>query len=282
MQRLSLALAVIAVVLAGGLAVSVYTRPAPGLDESQVRSIVSEMMTKADTEAELETAQVDPATIHPMIESYLMANPRLLERMSSKLQEQARAEEQEKAKAAIADMRDEIFNAPNQVVVGNPQGDVTLVEMFDYNCSYCRSAVSDMAELLETDPNLKVVLKEFPILSQDSVEAARVAVAASRKDIDYWDFHIDLFTSRGRVTKQAALDAAEEQGLSPVSLELEAQSEEISDVLQQSYTIADAIGTSGTPTYIIGNEVIPGAVGLEGLRDRIANMRECGSTTCES
>lgn len=283
MSRLTIALAALAVLLAGGLAASLYTRPAPGLGEADIRAIVSEMMAERDdASAQMDTAAVDPATIHPMIESYLMANPRLLERMSSKLQEQVQAEEQEKARAALAEMHEEIYRDPNHVVLGNPEGDVTLVEMFDYNCGYCRSAVADMAELLESDPDLRIILKEFPILSRDSVEAARIAVAANLKEIDYWDFHTDLFTGRGKVTKQAALDAAREQGLDPVNLELEAQSKTVSDVIQRSYDIAEAIGTTGTPTYIIGNEVIPGAIGVEGLRQRIANMRECGSTTCGS
>ena len=95
-------------------------------------------------------------------------------------------------------------------------GDVTLVEMFDYNCGYCRGALPDLATLIAEDPNLKVILKEFPILSKDSVDAARVAVLVAKSRVDYWTFHQALFSSRGQVTGETALDAAADLGLNPV------------------------------------------------------------------
>lgn len=284
MPRLTIALIATVALLAGGLATSIYLRPTPGLADADVRAIVSEMLSAEaakTAEEPVEVAEVDPATINPMIESYLLSNPRILERVSNALQADIRAEEIEQARVAIASMQQEIYDDPDHVVLGNPDGDVTLVELFDYNCGYCRSAVPDMAALIDSDPNLRVILKEFPILSQESVDAARVAVAAQKAGIDYWAFHTSLFTGRGKVTKQAALDAAEALGLNPVTLELEAQSDAVSAVIQRSYAIAQAIGTSGTPTYIIGDEVIPGAIGADALRERIENLRECGSTVCE-
>jgi len=279
MSRLTIALVAIIAVLAGGLATSLYSRAEPGLDEAGVRAIVTDVL--AETDKPVSVAGIDAATLHPMIESYLMANPRILERVSNALQAEVRKDEIMQSRAAIAAMQDQIYNNPNEIVLGNPQGDVTLVEMFDYNCSYCRSAMPDMAKLLDTDPNLKIILKEFPILSQESVEVARIALAAHQAGIDYWTFHTTLFTARGKVTKDTALDAAEAQGLSRVSLELDAQSDDINAIIQRSYEIAQAIGTTGTPTYLIGDEVIPGAIGIESLRDRIANMRACGSTVCD-
>jgi protein-disulfide isomerase len=178
-------------------------------------------------------------------------------------------------------MRDKIFNDPGQVVLGNPDGDVTLVEFFDYNCGYCRNALPDLATLLAEDPNLRVVLKEFPILSNESIDAARVAVLVGESDVDYWTFHEALFTSRGQVDKSVALLAAADLGLSSVSLELDMNSEAVANKIQTSYEIAKALNITGTPTYIIGNEVIPGAIGIDELKTRIANMRECGETLCE-
>ncbi len=216
-----------------------------------------------------------------MIESYLMGNPRILQDVSNALEAEIRAEEAETARVAIASMRDEIFNDPDSIVVGNPQGDVTLVEMFDYNCTYCRSALPDLAALIAEDPNLRVVLKEFPILSAESVDAARVAVLVGESDADYWTFHETLFTSRGQVNGEVALAAAEDVGLSRASLALDMQTDRVAQAIEKSYTIARALNITGTPTYIIGEEVIPGAIGLDELRLRIANMRECGKTLCE-
>lgn len=283
MTRPAIVFALIAALLAGGLAGSLLTRPAPSLSESDIRAIVSAAMADSGQQSgATAVADIDPATIHPMIESYLMANPSILERMSTALQAEQRAEDMERSRTALAGLQDEIYNDPDHVVLGNPDGDVTLVEMFDYNCGYCRGAVGDMVALLDSDPDLRIILKEFPILSQESVEAARIAVAAKRAGIDYLQFHTALFTSRGKVDKQAALDAAAAQGLNPVSVELAAQGKDVDAVIERSYQIAQAVGTTGTPTYIIGDEVIPGAVGLDGLKQRIANIRACGSTQCDS
>lgn len=281
MSRLTVSLIALVAILAGALATSLVTRPAPGLGEDDVRALVSEMMPVTSAEEAL-SGNVDPASIHPMIESYLLANPRILERVSVALDAEIRAEQIEKSQLAIATMEDQIFNAPDQIVIGNPDGDVTIVELFDYNCGFCRQAVAELATLIEDDPNLRIILKEFPILSQDSVEAARIGIAAHKAGINYWDFHTTLFSGRGKVTKASALAAAEAQGLNPIALELDAEGEDVSRIIEQSYEIAQALGASGTPTYIIGTEIIPGAVGLEALRERIANMRACGSTICNS
>lgn len=149
-------------------------------------------------------------------------------------------------------------------MLGNPNGDVTLVELFDYNCGYCRSALPDLATLMAEDPNLRIILKEFPILSQGSVDAAKVAVVVGRdKSVDYWTFHQKLFTSRGQITKDTALAAAKELGLNPVTVGLETEAPEIDRILARSFQIAQGLNVTGTPTYIIGNEVIPGAIGLD-------------------
>ena len=285
MSRLNLALVAAAGILAGALGFSVLNKPAAQTDEAAVRSIVTAMLTEYDARAEADrqsVAELDPATLNPMIESYLLANPRILERVSNALQTEMRTAQRAEAKAQIAALQDAIYNDPDHVILGNPNGDVTLVEMFDYNCGYCRQALPDMALLLAEDPNLKVILKEFPILSEESVVAARVAVAVSKTDVDYWAFHQALFTSRGQVTGDSALLEAEKLGLNRITLSLDMQSAEVTKVIERSYELAKQLNISGTPVYIIGDELIPGAIGLEELRTRIANMRACGSTECEA
>lgn len=282
MSRPVVLLSALVAILVVALATVMINRPATGIDESGVRAIVSEMLAnEANIERKLDTATIDPATIHPMVESYLLSNPRILERVSTALRTEIEAEERDRARIALAEIHDEIYNDPANIILGNPEGTVTIVEMFDYNCGYCRSAVPDMLALIESNPDVKVILKEFPILSQDSVDAARIAIAAAREGIDYMSFHMDLFSSRGKINKQAALDSAAKLGLNPISLELDAQSDEVGQVIERSYKIAQTVGTSGTPTYIIGSEIIPGAVGLAGLQSRVDNLRKCGDTVCD-
>ena len=290
MSRVTIALVAVSGILAGALGYSALNKPAPQTDSVAVQATIDQALSDydakrlaADTSAAptQDVAAISPDIINPMIESFLMSDPKILQRMSVALDTTLRSEERAQATTAIASMQEAIFNDPGQVVVGNPDGDVTLVEFFDYNCGYCRSALPDLATLLAEDPNLRVVLKEFPILSNESIDAARVAVLVGDADVDYWTFHEALFTSRSQVDKKVALAAAADLGLSPVGLELDMGTEAVSKTIQTSYEIAKALNITGTPTYIIGNEIIPGAIGIDELRSRIANMRACGQTQCE-
>ena len=253
--------------------------PAPMTDET-VRSLIAKALAERDANTRQSHAEIDAATLNPMIEDYLLSNPRILQRVSDALEIEIRKAKAEEARAAIAENEAAIFEDPDDIVLGNPNGDVTLVEMFDYNCGYCRQALPDLATLIAEDPHLRVILKEFPILSQESVDAARIGVLVGEADADYWAFHQKLFTSRGRVTREAALTAAKEIGLDPIDLELQMETPAVTAVLDKSYSLANALSVTGTPTYIIGDEIIAGAVGLEALRERIDNMRACGQTDC--
>ena len=255
--------------------------PAPLSDET-VRGLIAAALAERDANLQQSHAEIDPETLNPMIEDYLLGNPRILQRVSAALEQEIRTAEAEQARAAIAAMQSEIYDDPDHIVLGNPDGDVTLVEMFDYNCGYCRQAVPDLATLIAEDKNLRVILKEFPILSDNSTAAARIAVLVGGTDADYWSFHQKLFTSRGQIDEKAALAAAKEVGLNPLLLQLEATTPRVDAILDRTYALARTLGVSGTPTYIIGDEIIPGAVGLEQLRARIANMRACGKTLCET
>jgi protein-disulfide isomerase len=197
--------------------------------------------------------------------------------MNAALDQQTKADQALKDRQAIAQNSAGIFNDPDNVILGNPKGDVTLVEMFDYNCGYCRGALPDLATLLQDDKNLKVELKQFPILSAGSVDAARVAVQVAKTGADYWAFHQAMYTSRGEVDMQTALDEAKTLGLNPATLKAGMQSPQVSAALQKSYDLAKSLNVTGTPTYIIGDEIIPGAVPLDELKTAIANMRACGS-----
>jgi protein-disulfide isomerase len=283
MARLNIVLVALVGVLAGGLGTALVSRQAPAaVDPVAVRAIVEDVLAKQDTPKPVTTAAIDQKTLDPMIEKYLMNDPHVLERVSSALDKQNKADQAQQARQAIASNRDAIFNDPDHIVLGNPKGDVTLVEMFDYNCSFCRGALPDMATLLAEDHNLRVVLKEFPILSKESEDAARVAVLVAKAGVDYWTFHQALFTSRGQVNEDTALNEARTLGLNPVTLKLDMQDPSVTAVLQKSYDLATKLNITGTPTYIIGDALIPGAVDIGVLRTSIANMRKCGKTDCSA
>jgi len=266
---------------AGEVQAMLDTQP-PGPDAAAIERMVTDVLAKQRAEAPPQSvAQLDAETLNPMIEDYLLSNPRILQRVSDALDTELKLAKAAETKAALASLQSVIYEDADQVVLGNPNGDVTLVELFDYNCGYCRQAMPDLAMLMAEDPNLRVILKEFPILSQGSVDAAKVAVVVSREEsVDYWKFHEALFTSRGQVTKDTALAAAKDLGLNPVEVGLAMEGTDVDSVIEKSFRIAQGLNVSGTPTYIIGDEVIPGAIGLDSLRARIANMRKCGSTVC--
>jgi protein-disulfide isomerase len=220
--------------------------------------------------------------IETIVRDYLVAHPEVLEEAMAELGKRQAAAEAQKHEAGVAKNAETIFNSPRGVVLGNKDGDVTFVEFFDYNCGYCKRAMADMLELMKADPKLKVVLKEFPVLSQGSVEAAQVAVAVRMQDPGgkkYLDFHQRLFGGRGAADKARAMAAAKEAGLDIGRLEKDLASPEVRATLEENFKLAEAMGMNGTPSYVIGNQVVIGAVGVENLREKIGIAR-CGKATC--
>jgi protein-disulfide isomerase len=176
--------------------------------------------------------------------------------------------------AAIASNAAELFTSPRQATIGDPHGDVTLVEFFDYNCGYCKRALNDTRALLRDDPHLKIVLKEFPILGPGSTAAARVAIAARMQDpAKYFAFHQALLGGPGPASEQKALDAARDAGFDMAQLARDMTSDEVGATLAENMKLAGALGFSGTPSYVIGGEVVMGAVGAVALEERIAKAR---------
>jgi protein-disulfide isomerase len=280
-SRLSFALVLLVGLLAGGLGTLVLRPQAAPVDAGAVRSIITGLLQKHDTDAPRATAELDAGKVDTLIENYLMSDPTILQRMNDKLAERKHVAERQAEKSVIDANATAIYDGEGNVVLGNPKGDVTLVEMFDYNCSYCRGALPDLANLMAGDKNLKVILKEFPILTTGSVDAARVALlVAQNPKINYWDFHQQLFSQRGEVGATQALQVAEQLGGDRVELMLDMNKPALNTIIQQNYNLAKALNTSGTPTYILGDEMIPGALGIDQLKLKIANIRKCGSTEC--
>jgi protein-disulfide isomerase len=207
--------------------------------------------------------------IETVIRNYLIAHPEVLEEAMTELGKRQAAAEAQKNEASVVTNAEKIFDSPRGVVLGNKDGDVTFVEFFDYNCGYCKRAMSDMLDLMKSDPKLKVVLKEFPVLSQGSVEAAQVAVAVHQK----------LLGGRGQADKTRALAAAKDAGLDVARIEKDIASPEVRATIEENFKLAEAMGMNGTPSYVIGKQVVIGAVGLDGLKEKIGVAR-CGKATC--
>src|SRR3954465_11361188 len=220
--------------------------------------------------------------IETIVRNYLIAHPEVLEEAMAELSKRQAAAEAAKHASGVADNADAIFNSPRNVTLGNKDGDVTFVEFFDYNCGYCKRAMTDMMDLMKADPKLKVVLKEFPVLSAGSVEAAQVGVAVRMQDPTgkkYLDFHQKLLTGRGQADKARAMAAAKDAGADMTRLEKDITSPEVRATLEENFRLAEEMGMNGTPSYVIGKQVVIGAVGVDSLREKIGVAR-CGKATC--
>lgn len=229
--------------------------------------------------AALDDAQKEE--IGAFIREYLIANPEILFEVQDALQAKQEASQREQAKLAISSARDAIFNSSNNVVLGNPDGNVTIVEFFDYNCGYCKRAMKDMEEIIASDPDIKFILKEFPILGENSVAAHTVSAALQRVAPEHYnEFHLELLGGRGSATEDRAIEIATGLGVDEAVLRKAMADPAIAEGFAETYQIADSLGISGTPSYVVGDEAVFGAVGVGPLTAKIENMRSCDSATC--
>ncbi len=215
------------------------------------------------------------------IREYLIANPEILFEVQEALQVKQEQEQREQARTYIAGASEAIFQSPHDLVLGNPEGSVTIVEFFDYNCGFCKRAMRDMQEMIAVDPDVRFVLKEFPILGDDSVAAHRVSMALQRIAPEHaTEFHMELLGTRGRADGDRAIELAVEMGVNEAELRKAMEDPAISEIITQNYQIADSLGISGTPSYVVGDEAVFGAVGVGPLTAKVENMRTCASATC--
>lgn len=215
-------------------------------------------------------------SIGGIVREYLLKNPEVLQEAFTELERRTQQAEQAGRAEVLTSERAKLENSPRDFVLGNPQGDVTMVEFLDYNCGYCKRAVADVKALIKADPKLRVVIKDFPVLGPGSVEASRVALAAKSQlaGDELYEFHTRLMEGRGQANGESAKAVAKEMGLDLVRLEKDLQSDEINATLQENMGLGERLGINGTPGFVIGNEVIAGAVGAEPLKQVIANTRK--------
>lgn len=215
--------------------------------------------------------KIDRAAIEGVIRDYLLKNPEVLLEVQDALDAKQKEEQRIAHLGVIKDQKDEIFNSTYDGVVGNPNGKITIVEFYDYNCGFCKRAIEDMRALTKDDPDLRFVLKEFPILGPDSQKASVVSMAFHKMMPEkYGEFHNALLGGQGRATEAAAIKVAVSLGADEAKLRQAMKDPTIQDVFSKTYDLANKLTITGTPSYVVGNEVVFGALGQEVLAKKIA------------
>ena len=228
------------------------------------------------TNAESPTAPPDPAfqqAVEQVVEQYIRAHPEIIEQTLQALQVKREAEERERVRNLIATKQAELLNDPNSPVSGNLDGDVTVVEFFDYRCGYCKRVAGAVSQLQIDDPNVRVVYKDFPILGEASELAARAALA-SKTQGKHLAFHEALLASKSELTQETVFAIAKQVGLDPDQLNKDMQNPTIRTIIEHNRALARELGINGTPGFIVGNELVPGALDLKDLQNLVRQVRQ--------
>ena len=210
------------------------------------------------------------------VRDYLLENPEVLMEAIAVLEERQAVEQVENDRALVAANADDIFGDGYSWVGGNPEGDVTLVEFMDYRCSFCRRAHPEVQDLVGFDGNIRYIVKEFPILGEESVAASRFALAVKSVAGDdvYKTVHDILITVRGTMNDETFARIAEEQGLDFEAIRAEMDSPIIAAMIQSNYELAQRLNISGTPSFIFGEEMVRGYVPLAQMQEIVAAVRD--------
>ena len=237
--------------------------PKTGLTTILLAAVVAAVVSAATVllvwrGADVPGAGVGKKQVEDIVQEYLTKNPEILVAMTTELDRRQQEEQVAQQTKAISDNADALFRSEKAFSAGNPDGDVTVVEFFDYNCGYCRRAMPDVVKLVETDDKVRLVLKELPIFGGDSEDAAKGALAAKMQG-KYFEMHQKLFAAPGKANKEKVLRIANELGLDVPKLEKDMDSEEVQAALEEAHELAQKLGLQGTPLYLIGDRTIPGA-----------------------
>lgn len=215
------------------------------------------------------TSTPSPDVTDAAIERYIRAHPEVIEQSLQTLEAKREAEQRERQKVALKTKQNELLHDPASPVSGNPKGEITLVEFYDYRCGFCKRAASAVTELQEVDSRVRVVYKDFPILGELSEFAAKAALA-SQAQSKHQAFHEALLASHADMTKEEILKIAVSVGLNAKRLEADMANPKWQAVIEKNRALAQELGISGTPGFIVGNELVPGALDLNGLKELIA------------
>jgi protein-disulfide isomerase len=218
------------------------------------------------------SSAMPPDEFEQRIRAYILENPEVLVEAMQRLQARQRAAEANETAAMLAARADEVFRDPASPVGGNPEGDVTLVEFFDYNCPYCRQVAPVMNDAEAADPQLRIVYKEFPILGANSVYAAKAALAAHRQG-RYAAFHKALMEADGAANPESVLAVAADVGLDVERLKADMEDPAIRDVIDRNLALARELRITGTPGFVVGERILRGATDLKTLQGLIREAR---------
>lgn len=213
--------------------------------------------------------------VRDLVREYILGNPEIIAEAITVLRTRQMEQEQAAARAALAANADALVNADGDPVLGNPDGDVTLVEFFDYRCGYCKQVFGPVMDLVTSDGNIRLVMKEFPVLGPQSVLAARWSMAANLQD-RYKPFHTSLMTHRGDINEAVLRRYAKDAGMDVDQAAKDAHSPAVEDVLRNTMKLAAQLGINGTPAFVIGDQLMPGAVDQDTLKQAVAKARQQG------
>jgi len=211
--------------------------------------------------------------VRELVRETILANPEVLVEAIAILEERAAQDRVTGSADMIAAQREQLEQDPNAPVLANADGDVTIVEFFDYNCPYCRRAAPTIENLVEADPGIRLVYREWPILGEGSVFAARAALASRQQGL-YEEFHWAMMDMSGRAEERSVLTIAAEIGLDIDQLRADMEAPEVAEHIETSMRLADLLGITGTPTFILGENLVPGAVEQEVLQRLVDEVRE--------
>ncbi|RLJ58832.1 protein-disulfide isomerase [Litoreibacter meonggei] len=213
--------------------------------------------------------------IQELVIQTIRDNPKIVMEALQTLQARKEQADADQAQAVLTSNRAALEQDPNAPVLGNPDGDVTVVEFFDYNCGYCRRVFDDVHALIESDSNIRVVMREWPILGEESVYAARAALA-SRAQGKYMEFHNALMENEGRANEASVERIAGELGMDVAQLKRDMDAPEVVAHIQTSMQLTRALDLNGTPAFIFGDQLVPGAIELEQMQELVAQSRDAG------
>jgi len=218
---------------------------------------------------------LDKAGIEKIVREYLLTNPEILLEVQNALEAKQQQELAASQKEIITAQKEQIFSAPYHIEIGNPNAEITIVEFFDYNCGFCQRALTDMEIMLQSNNNIKFVMKEFPVLGEGSIEASRVSMAFSKLMPEkHAEFHTELLGLPGHKDANSAMDIAVKMGANKDAVLAEMENPKIIETIQATYGLANGLGITGTPSYIVGTEVVFGAVGHDQLDAKIKGLSQ--------
>lgn len=224
-----------------------------------------------------ETQPLDPAQKQQMeqvVREYLVNNPEVIIEALESYQKREREAAQVRQRDTMGALQADLKNNLNDPIIGNPDGDVTVVEFFDYRCGYCKRVFNDVQTLLKEDGNIRFVLKEFPILGPDSVNASRAAQAVWLHQKDkYLPFHTAMLTSKGELSEAKIMELAKDAGVDTAQLKEQMNDPLVETALSDTARLASALDITGTPAFIFGSQIQPGAISLDMMKELVGALR---------